>query len=71
MKPADDWPKSKTAVRLIKLKDGPLDDLGRCSFTLLWWQDGKKRAQCFFAKPWETQQSLREAIKRRAMGELP
>lgn len=43
------WPRSKTAIKIVDR--GPMDEDGRCSFAVLWWQDGVKRAQCFHAKP--------------------
>jgi len=61
-KAKDDWPRSKTAVRLIRR--GLTDDDGRCSFDLLWWDKyGRKRAQSYFAKPNETRKRLLETLK--------
>lgn len=34
---------------LVETQSAP-DSLGRCSFTLMWMQDGRERGQCFFAK---------------------
>jgi hypothetical protein len=64
MKSHHEWPRSKTAVRLIRT--GPTDDLGRCSFELLWWDRyGRARAQCFFAKPHDTRKRLLATIRER------
>jgi len=61
----DDWPRSKTAVRVIRR--GPVDDHGRCSFDLLWWdRNGAKRAQSYFAKPNETRRMLLRQINERS-----
>ena len=56
-----EWPRSRTAIRIVKRS--PLDDDGRCSFDLLWWQNGKQRAQSYFAKPYETRENLRRNLK--------
>lgn len=40
------WP---TPGSVAVVDEGPKDGLGRQQFTLLWWQDGRKRAQVFFA----------------------
>jgi hypothetical protein len=62
-----EWPRRKTSVRLIRRS--ATDDLGRCSFDLLWWsEDGRKRAQCFFAKPEETRRRLLRTIRERKTG---
>lgn len=58
-----EWPRSKTAIRLIR--HGPTDDDGRCSFDLLWWNGSEHRAQSFFAKPRETMERLRRTLKER------
>jgi hypothetical protein len=57
----NEWPRSKTAVRVIKTS--AFDEFGRCSFDLLWWQDGRKRAQCFHARPEETRRNVLKNIE--------
>lgn len=44
------WPEDHNAFRIsFDSPTRPPDKDGRESFTLLWWQDGRRRAQCFFA----------------------
>ena len=50
------WPRDKAGVRVVTY--GPPDADGRCIHTLLWWQDGRKRAQCFHGVPRETRAAL-------------
>lgn len=38
------WPRRKDGFRI--LIDGEPDEQGRQPFTLLWWQDGRRRGQC-------------------------
>lgn len=62
-----EWPRSRTAVRIIT--HGPLDERGRCSFELLWWDGARHRAQSFFAKPEPTRQRLLATIREGRTGQ--
>ena len=51
--PLEDWPTDPDKVRVIF--SGPAREHNRRTFSLLWWQDGKRRGQCgngvFKSKP--------------------